>query len=1291
MLQAKTMPLICFSKNPLKSENDYNEVETGTNLKGWMRDNGYLDLMKELPLLVILNGNELMEADYSIDLAEGDRVAIAQQMEGLDPLTIFYIVVFVASAALYLTTPLPENPNVDTQAGSPTYSLSSRGNKARLEQPKPVIYGTMVTYPDLSSSPVSDYDASGDQFVSQLFELSMGELDVDISTARFEDTLLSSFADFEYEIVPPGQKSNLFPSVIVESSEVSALELGDSGLGPYVANDVGTEATTIAVDVVAPAGIYSTNDEGGLSNYSVEYSVDVREIDGAGAPVGVWVTVGNHKMSQASRDPVRITHTYQVTAARYEVRMNRLTAKDDSIRVVDTVNWDALKAYIGDTGVTNSTRLAVRIRASEQLGNRSLSLFNIKSTRKLEIWNPTTGWSAEQTTNNPCWAFADACRADYGGKRSDAFIDLQKLFDRAPSFDSAGIEFNGVFDSDTNLWDALTAIMMPAMGVPVDDSGIYTFSIDEAKSVPTQMFTMRNIVRDSFSIENVGVLEDTSDSIRAFFYDEDQGYRKTSFIESLPGGTTIRPREVQLFGVTNKDEAHRLTLYMLAQNFYRRQNVKFSTGIEGRIPTYGDLISISHYMINVESGKDSVSGDIVDFDGVQTVTISEGVSGLISPHIFIRNDMGEPEGPFTFNIIDDDVIAIDDPLFSPALITFKKGYERPQFSAGSGITFTALVKITSIDPQEDNIVDIEGFVDAPEVYDIADGVPVPPVDQLPSIPSLLPTVTNLVSSISGDTNDPAVILTWSGARSDYYVVEVSEDQINYFPVGSGRVLQPSIEYKPGSAGTYYFRVAGASILRGDWSFLTVNTDQTQFPIPADVTALQLREAFTGPTLKIDWQSETTDNIVEFWSSGVRRYFEGVRAQQYDLPASIATDNGLGRSFEVRVYAVSLEGRKSTGYASIVVSNPAPVALANLVVDTVTGSALISFDYPTDTDFSGVSVWVSSTSGFTPSDSTLAVDQSKDPVISATFQGTQYLIVAAVDVWGDDSLNYSGEQTIEGGLITETDIKDDSISTPKLKTNSVTADKIQVNNLAAINADLGTATAGTFKTTATTDERFEASSVGDFPLWVGKGAKNAANASVYYDKTTDTFVIRDPVSGFYFQFEAGADEPFKMLTAGGDQGIIYNKLTDTLSATGAIEAASLKTGVAMVNTANIVDASVDTLQIKGQAVTFPIGAYFPGIKTGSGIKLQVTYPDPTGAPISIVASAVTGTVSYFEIRANGVTIFDSGGTVGSSVSPVASSAVVMHTPAAGVSTTYTLNIAGNSLGHGMVATELKDNL
>lgn len=75
--------------------------------------------------------------------------------------------------------------------------------------------------------------------------------------------------------------------------------------------------------------------------------------------------------------------------------------------------------------------------------------------------------------------------------------------------------------------------------------------------------------------------------------------------------------------------------------------------------------------------------------------------------------------------------------------------------------------------------------------------------------------------------------------------------------------------------------------------------------------------------------------------------------------------------------------------------------------------------------------------------------------------------------------------------------------------TVTANKINVGSLSAITANAGTINGGTFKTHTLDAEgnvinalefRAEMSNVGDWPLWVGSGAKNANNAVFYVDRS-----------------------------------------------------------------------------------------------------------------------------------------------------------------------------------------------
>src|SRR5690606_20630358 len=228
--------------------------------------------------------------------------------------------------------------------------------------------------------------------------------------------------------------------------------------------------------------------------------------------------------------------------------------------------------------------------------------------------------------------------------------------------------FDAYFDTEgVTVWDALIKAGTPGRITPIDRAGFYTFVRDEAQAQAVQAFTMRNIVRGSFSIQHAGVLEETADCIIVRIQDEDNDYRKREILCALPDSPAQNPREVELFGVTNATRAKELGMFLAAANRYRRKLTPFATGIEGRIPFYGSKIAISHYLLGVE-GVAQVSGDIVDFDGADQLRLAERVTGygFTDPHIVLIDLDGQPMPPHAVTIIDDFTVQVhDDPISGP--------------------------------------------------------------------------------------------------------------------------------------------------------------------------------------------------------------------------------------------------------------------------------------------------------------------------------------------------------------------------------------------------------------------------------------------------------------------------------------------------------------------------------------------------------------------------------------------------------------------------------------------------
>ncbi len=526
-------------------------------------------------------------------------------------------------------------------APSPTYSLQAQGNQARLAQPIPVIYGRHRVYLDFAATPWAEY-SDNDQYLHQLHCIGQGYYDLE--QVHIEDTPIASFEEIETELVPPGGAVTLFETDVVNAPEVAGQELigvndretvvttneageeattviGDGWIGPFTANPAGTEATGIGIDVVMLRGLYHANDEGGLEDRTIEWEVEARAIDDDGAATGGWIAVASESMTAAENTPQRKSYRYSLAAGRYEVRLRRTNDKSGDARDGHEIRWGGLKTFLENTPEFGDvTLLAIRMRATDNLSQRSARLVNVIVTRRLPEWDPETGWSTPQPTRSLAWAFADAARAKYGAGLENARIDLAALHALDQVWQSRGDRFDAVFDQGLTVWEALTRIARCGRALPFLQGGILRIARDAPRTLPVALFGPRNIVKGSFRVQYIMPGEDTADAVTVTYFSE-RTWRLDEIVATLPNSeadvVADKPAKVELFGCTGADQAMREGLYMAAANRYRRRIMTFRTELEGLIPTYGDLIAITHDLPRWGQG-----GEVVAADG-RALTLSE--------------------------------------------------------------------------------------------------------------------------------------------------------------------------------------------------------------------------------------------------------------------------------------------------------------------------------------------------------------------------------------------------------------------------------------------------------------------------------------------------------------------------------------------------------------------------------------------------------------------------------------------------------------------------------------------
>jgi len=570
------------------------------SIRQWLQSQGITEF--EVPTLCIKDGLPVLRSDWATTRIDGILVFVTLPQGGgggggggKNPLrTVLMIAVMVVAtvyggplgaslgfsgnlatavgSAIIMTAgsalvsamvplPTPNMPSFATGGGSmaqpsPTYSLQGQGNYARLAQPIPVIYGRHLVYPDLASTPYGEY-RNNEQYLHQLHCIGLGEYDIE--QIRIEDTPISAFEEVEIQVIPPGSRNALFNPDVVTAAEVAGQELlAGVWIGGFALNPQETQATHIGIDILLPRGLYFANDAGGLDARTATWTIAARRIDDEGDPQGDWASLGTESLTLATSTPQRLTFSYPVTPGRFEVRATRVDAKDSSSRAGHEVRWGEARAYLADTAVQLPavTLLAIRMRATDNLSQRSSRLINCIVTRKLPRWAPETGWTASSPTRSITWAYADILRASYGAKLADTRIDLAALYQLEQTWAARGDVFDAIFDQQVTVWEALTRVARCGRAVPFLQGGIVRIVRDEHRSLPVALFSTRNIVKNSLKIQYIMPGEETADAVTVEFFSS-RTWKPDEVTVSVTGSSTDNPAKLRLFGCTGAAQAAR--------------------------------------------------------------------------------------------------------------------------------------------------------------------------------------------------------------------------------------------------------------------------------------------------------------------------------------------------------------------------------------------------------------------------------------------------------------------------------------------------------------------------------------------------------------------------------------------------------------------------------------------------------------------------------------------------------------------------------------------------------------
>ena len=532
------------------------------------------------------------------------------------------------------------------------------------------------------------------------------------------------------------------------------------------------------------------------------------------------------------------------------------------------------------------------------------------------------------------------------------------------------------------------------------------------------MFTQDNIIKGTFEW-NVKLTDfDEHDSLEIEYTEPSSGYKQETVMATLPDvNTTDNPRSLRMLGVQNRDHAYRDGLYILASQGYLKEVIRFDTGLEGHIPTFGDLIVVA-----CDIPRWMQSGYIVhavDVGGSIQLWLSEPIdwSDSFDKEMYLRTSDGSLLGPYLVAETTDPMQAL---IYTTDTIDFLLGGKNEPMLYILGVaslTLKKLCKVTRVEPQGKDTIKITCVNYQAAIYSYDDTAPaLPATVGAPAVPDL-PTIANLsVFQIDGVTYRASASWTSAyGAQS--YIVQTSEDGTNWEDRGETNVASMEMAVRP---GTLWVRVAAINEGQGAWI-----SDSIEITILQDAI-------ITVPWDTLEWEVSWWEvpNITGY----IVRVYDNTSPSNPDLKrtttqlekdflyayADAVVDSNLVREMLVTVNAVFEEGEASDAPVEVELSNAiptAPTGMADLIdaesFDEIHYS--LSWTLPNLDDLVRIKVWVSSVNGFDPEvdspyyDFTAAspgasglpssISEVLIPIDTTGGHDPWYWRVAVYDVWG----------------------------------------------------------------------------------------------------------------------------------------------------------------------------------------------------------------------------------------------------------------------------------------------------
>ncbi|KRG71774.1 hypothetical protein ABB27_02465 [Stenotrophomonas terrae] len=510
----------------------------------------------------------------------------------------------------------PPSPAGDNATTARWNALTGTSNQINPGGVIPFVIGESRFFPPHAAYPYSE--AVGESSYQYcLFDLGHG--DIEVADIRIGDNPISQYQEVQYEITrTPTLYTNDVAEVVVGASMAD---------GDAVTRTTAPGITRVALDLVAPAGLYGVSTKGGKFDMRVRWRFQYRLAGSTGA----WITPASPRLSYLTpmgdgRFEVRMEKAeafacgiaWDVPAGQYEVMVSRVETPKGSSKntYITDFTWSTLRSIKpGLPSTTGTNKLAMRIKATDQL-NGTLQSLSLVVRQKVRVYDRASDtWAAPAVNLNPAWVgywLLTACPAlskHVPGTR----IHLDTFADYAEFCTINSFEARGVVDAATTAAELIEDLLSCSLGSLGRRDGKYSIVFDSGETLPSMTFTPLEI--DSFTMSRPFVR--LPQALRVQFKNPAADYQDDEIIvlddgysyrgvdargnpSALPEPTEFET--MQLRFAQDAIHAWRVGRFHLAQGKFRSESYGFTSDVAGLGTTRGDVIDVAHDLVEWGAG-----------------------------------------------------------------------------------------------------------------------------------------------------------------------------------------------------------------------------------------------------------------------------------------------------------------------------------------------------------------------------------------------------------------------------------------------------------------------------------------------------------------------------------------------------------------------------------------------------------------------------------------------------------------------------------------------------------------